>query len=174
MRTHPSLSPSQHVPRGALLRVLLCVLLGALLAASCGTPCRGIETRALDFECSASATFTGELHFDSRATFDTFLRQQCLSIAQQDTVDALLDEVDFDTEAVFVAAGPHRLDDQRCLVTRELDGAQVCTTGLKIYFADQMQRADAQCPGTRWTVAFALPREELRAAVEAGRQTEAR
>ena len=97
---------------------LVATLLVSLAPVACGTPCREIATRSLDFECAAVASFTGELHFDSRATFDTFLRQQCLPNAERAQADDIMDGVDFTTEAVFVAAGPHRLDDQRCLVSQ--------------------------------------------------------
>ncbi len=112
--------------------------------------------------------FTGEAHFDSPATYETFLSQQCLYTAGDDAVQARIDDVNFDEEAVFVAVGPAALDNSRCLETRTLDKAQVCTDGLKVYFADVFQRADDGCPGPRWTVAFSLLREDLRAALEAG------
>lgn len=156
-----------------MTRVLLLVLVAlALVPAACGTPCRGIETRELAFECAATTGFTGELHFDSEATFDTFLRQQCFAAGDDGDADAILEDIDFTTEAVFVATGPDRLDESRCLVSRELDEAQVCATGLKVYFRDELRRDGTDCPGTRWTVAFVMPREDLRAAIEAGREND--
>ena len=55
----------------------------------------------------------------------------------------------------------HAIDPSRCLESREVDEAQVCSTGLKLYFRDELRRAD-NCPGTRWTAAFVLAREDLR------------
>lgn len=145
----------------------MAAMFGGLLLASCGAPCRDIEVRPLELQCSPTSSFTGELHFDSAATFDTFLRQQCLLGDDSPAADAALQSVDFDTEGVFLAAGPHALR-QRCLSARELGSVQVCSTGLKVYFHDEYRAEGGNCPGTRWTVAFALPREELRAALEAG------
>lgn len=132
---------------------------------SCGPPCRTIETRPLALECAQTSGFFGELHFDSEATFDTFLRQQCLE-GDDAAADRVLASVDFTREAVFVARGNHALDSTRCLESRELDEAQVCATGLKLYF-DDVTREPELCPGTRWTVAFLLSREDLRAALDA-------
>ena len=50
---------------------------------------------------------------------------------------------------------------------RDLERAQVCSDGLKVYFDDTYGDADFGCAGPRWTVAFALPREDLRAALDA-------
>jgi hypothetical protein len=147
------------------------VLCAALLAGSCGAPCRDIQARPLEFECSDDPLgFLGELHFDSASSFETFLRQQCLD--DPGDADAILEQVDFGSEGVFVATGRDNLDAQRCLRSRELESAQVCTTGLKLYFRDELQSPELVCAETRWTVAFALPREDLRAAIEAGRTSD--
>jgi hypothetical protein len=146
-------------------------VLGALVATACGAPCRDIEVRTLALECSAASTFAGELHFDSAAPFDTFLREECLvgeaPPAGDVAIDVVVQSVDFSTRGVFLAAGPRALRG-RCLQARELDTAQVCGNGLKLYFLDEYRAEGGNCPNTRWTVAFSLPREELRAALEAG------
>lgn len=147
------------------LTVLL--LLWLLGLSACGEPCRGIETRALDFECSPLSSFTGELHFDSAAPFDTFLRQQCLD-GDDAEADRILASVDFTREAVFVARGSKRVTAERCLESRGLDEAQVCATGLKVTFRDRESGPDA-CSAGLWTVAFVLEREDMRAALDATR-----
>lgn len=144
----------------------LLVALVAAFSSSCGTPCRTIETRPLELTCAQTSNFAGELHFDSEETFDTFLRQQCLADDEDALADQLIASVDFSSEAVFVARGRHAIDSTRCLESRELDEAQVCETGLKLYFADKTREVET-CPGTRWTVAFILAREDLRAALDA-------
>lgn len=154
-----------HSPLAAALLALI-----AMVASSCSSPCRSIETRSLDFECEQASNFTGELHFDSEGSFDTFLRQQCLSDDDDALADQILAGIDFTTEAVFVARGRHAIDPTRCLQTRELADAQVCSTGLKLYFDDVIRQAEP-CPGTRWTVAFVLSREDLRAALDAAAQS---
>lgn len=170
MRTRARRHDDTHGPRSSAgrrlrsLARLLAATTGALALSSCVAPCRAIEVRPLELECDPSSLFTGELHFDSEATFDTFLRQECL--VGDGEADRVLASVDFTTEAVFVARGNHRLDETRCLARRQLDEAQVCATGLKLYFADEDLVSDT-CPGTRWTVAFVLAREDLRAALDA-------
>lgn len=143
---------------------LLLVLLGS---AACGEPCRDVETRSLDFSCDVTRGFSGQLHFDSASTFETFLAQQCLPRGDDERAHALVESVDFSREAVFVAVGPHSLDPERCLAARRLSGCQVCESGLKVLFEDRFRDPGAGCPSTRWTVAFALKREDLRAALDA-------
>jgi hypothetical protein len=143
--------------------VVACLALAAsLLAASCGVQCRGIDVRELDLACNETLSPLGELHFDSAASFDTFLRQQCLFGADPASIDAIVESVDFTTEAVFVAVNL-RAEAGRCLVDRELDGVQVCTEGLKLGFIDEAS-TDVACGGV-WTVAFVLDRGDLRAAL---------
>lgn len=156
--------PSSRSGREALGPSLAIAASLALLS-SCGAPCRGIDTRPLELECAATSTFTGELHVDSEATFDTFLRQDCLA-GNDAEADRVLASVDFRTEAVFVARGSHRVTNERCLESRDLDEAQVCTTGLKLYFLDE-ERSPEGCPSTQWTVALVLSRDDMRAALEA-------
>ena len=152
-----------------LVVLFLGVVLAALAAGvvGCGPQCRDIDTQPVNIVCESPPRFTGEAHFDSAATFETFLSQQCLYTAGDTAVQSVIDDIDFTTSAVFVAVGPAALDNSRCLETRELDKAQVCTDGLKVYFQDVFQRADTGCPGPRWTVAFTLLREDLRAALDA-------
>lgn len=140
------------------------------VASGCGAPCRDIEARPLELTCDATQGFSGELHFDSQATFDTFLRQQCLPPGADDIAAGVLASVNFDAEAVFVAVRPHDLGPGRCLRARALDSAQVCATGLRLLFNDEVRTPGEVCPATRWTVAFALPRAELRAALEAAEE----
>ncbi len=127
--------------------------------------CRSVAVQPLDFECTSG--FVGEIHLDSRGSFDTFLRQECLLDASDEDITELLDAVDFEQDAVFVAAGLDGLGDARCLENRELDDAQVCSNGLKVLFSDVFRTIDEQCPATTWTVAFAIDRAELRAALDA-------
>ncbi len=159
-RTDPAVNRSRRLSLGV---VALCA--GAFVA-SCGAPCRGVETRALALECAATSAFSGELHFDSEETFDTFLRQQCLDAGDDALADQLLAGIDFRTEAVFVVRGRHAIDSSRCLASREVARAEVCSTGLKLYFEDELQPVET-CPATRWTVALVLDREDLRAALDA-------
>jgi len=139
----------------------------------CGPYCRDIVTTELPVECESPPRFTGEIHFDSLATFDTFLRQQCLPSASDDAIVAIENQVDFTTHAVFVAVGPAAIDNTRCVTRRDLDRAQVCSDGLKVVFDDDYASAEQGCTGSRWTVAFSLTREDLRAALEAGEASEA-
>jgi len=139
------------------------------LTPGCGPYCRDIQTRELDFNCEDGANrFTGELHFDRAATFETFLSQQCVPSFPATEIAALVDGIDWGTEAVFVAVGPPNVDGTRCVETREIERAQVCTDGLKVYFDDTYGNSDFGCAGPRWTVAFALSSDDLRAALEAG------
>ena len=151
-------------------RVVLALALSgfAFLSLGCGPYCRDIPTTPLAFECDNSTVrFTGEIHLDSEATFRTFLSQQCIADASGAAIDSVVEQVDFSPEAVFVAVGPTRLDEMRCLDSRTLDKAQVCDTGLKVFFLDRFRRAE-DCPNLRWTVAFSLLRSDLRAALAAG------
>lgn len=149
------------------LRFLLALCVASVSAAGCGPPCRDIQTRPLDFACEATRGFSGELHFDSEATFETFLAQQCLSRSSDELAREIAASVDFTREAVFVAVGPLSLDQERCLESRELASCQVCEGGLKVLFQDATRDIGAVCPSTVWTVAFALKREDLRAALDA-------
>ena len=145
--------------------VLLLLTMGAT---SCGVQCRETEVRPLELSCDLTSGFVGEVHFDSAATFDTFLRQQCMLSASDAEVQALLDAVDFRTEAVFVAVGPDAIDDTRCLASRDVDTVSVCSDGLKIGFTDTLRTLNgASCPGTDWTIAFVIDRDALRTALNA-------
>jgi len=137
-------------------------LLSATLAVGC-FDCRPIETRALALECSGAATFRGELHLDSPDTFRSFLSDRCLTDATATEIDAVVASVDFTTEAVFVARGA-RGSIARCLESRAAESVDVCGDGLKVVFEDE-ESGDDVCPGD-WTVAFALQRADLRAAID--------
>jgi hypothetical protein len=164
----------KRVGAGLTLAVLPLALPVAVSSTSgCGPYCRDIEATELPVDCESPPRFTGEIHFDNLATFDTFLRQQCLPTASVDEIEAIEDQVDFDTHAVFVAVGPAAIDNTRCVTRRDLDRAQVCSDGLKVVFDDDYASADEGCTGARWTVAFSLTREDLRAALEAGETAEA-
>jgi hypothetical protein len=136
--------------------------------------CRQVQTEELTLECEDNDTpFTGELHFDSAATYETFLAQQCIPSETDNTISAYVSQIDFTNDAAFVAVGPNAIDSSRCVETRELDSVEVCNSGLKVYFDDTYQSSsqpgsDLFCPSGRWTVAFSLSRDDLRAALEAG------
>ena len=146
----------------ALLALAAVVVVGAL-APSCGPACREIETRALSVSCDANAQFRGELHLDSRALYDTFLRDQCTPQAPNAEIEDAVSAVDFDSEAVFVASRPRDDNGVRCIASREVERVEVCEDGLRVTFLDDITDEPA-CPG-RWTVAFALSRTDLRSAI---------
>jgi hypothetical protein len=137
-------------------------LLFATLAVSC-FDCRPVETRPLALDCAAAATFRGELHLDSAETFRSFLSDRCLTEATATEIDAVVAGVDFTTEAVFVARGA-RGSIARCLESRVTESVDVCGDGLKVIFEDE-ESGDDVCPGD-WTIAFALQRADLRAALD--------
>jgi hypothetical protein len=143
----------------AFLFLVAAIGVGAL--ASACLDCRPVETRDLGIDCSGSSTFRGELHLDSAETWRTFLTDRCLTDDGAD-IDAAVAAVDFSTEAVFVARGA-RSSVSRCIVGRAVETVDACGDGLKIVFADD-ENGDAVCPGD-WTVAFTLPREDLRSAL---------
>ena len=148
----------------------------ALAASSCGLPCRTVSVSELDFECEPLAPFRGEAHFDSAATLETFLVQDCLAAeGAEEEAAAILAQVDFGTDAVMVVSGDAVLDNgARCILQRRLGACEVCDDGLKVSFDDVETDGAAGCAQSRWTVAFALPREDLRAALAAGDAVEAR
>lgn len=120
--------------------------------------------RPLDIPCASANPVSGEHHFDSAATFDTFLRDVC-ELTDDEEVAGWLQQVDFAREAVVVSRGPFALSASRCLTSREVDGVWVCDGGLKVAFHD-VETDGAACAEGRWTVAFALSRADLRAALE--------
>ncbi len=154
-----------------LSAALVMGLLGLSLA-SCGPVCRPADVSELDFECDPTASFTGEIHLDSRASLDTFLSQECMQNADEAVIEEIVDSIDFTQDAVFIAVGPDFLDNSRCLESRELDDVQVCSNGLKVLFDDAFRTSDTPCPGTRWTVAFSIDRGDLRAALDAAEASE--
>ncbi len=146
--------------RLALVAALACAVAAG---AGCGPACRGIDVKTIDLQCSASSTFDGEIHFDDAATYASFLLDDCLPEDTDQQRQALVDAVDFTTDAVFVSSGL-RQQTARCIADRKQDGVDVCDDGLRVAFADTLSDADP-CGG-RWTVAFSLPRSELRAALD--------
>jgi len=78
---------------------------------------------------------------------------------------AVVQSVDFLTNVVFVAVGD-RAQVGRCIEDRQADVVEVCDEGLRVAFSDQVTDA-SPCAG-KWTVAFQLPREEMRAAIGEG------
>lgn len=145
----------------ALAAVAACVG-GVTNVASCGPACRPIEFSLIDLECENNAQFRGELHLDSRAVYDTFLRDQCIASATEGQIEALRDDVDFARDAVFVASRA-RDEQLRCIVERAVEDVEVCDTGLRVTFVDKTS-TDPVCPG-RWTTAFSLSRDDLRTAI---------
>lgn len=129
----------------------------------CGDDCRAVEHRALAIDCEGG--FSGELHFDAAATFDTFLQQRCLLAPSDAEVAGLLASVDFSDEAVVVASRPRTLADGRCIATRSLADVSVCGDGLRVDFVDAYETALDACPVSNWTVAFVLSRDDLRTAL---------
>lgn len=144
-------------------RVPILVAIVALVVTSlgCGRPCRKIAVTPVQLRCQSASTFSGELHFDDRATFESFLTAECLPDATDGEVAAVLDAVDFLADVVFVAVDD-RAQVGRCLETRTPEVVEVCQDGLRVSFGDNITDA-LDCPG-KWTVAFTLPRAEMRAA----------
>jgi hypothetical protein len=132
------------------------------VAAGGCTSCRVIEPAPLALDCSTTSTFLGELHFVDAASFRSFVADRCLPEATLADVDELVASVDFSTDGVFVARGL-RTSGVRCIEGRVVDEVSVCDEGLRVVFVDE-ESSDAACNGL-WTVAFSLPRAELRAAL---------
>jgi hypothetical protein len=142
----------------AVAAVVACVELAA-----CGQGCRNVDVKPVSLECSPTATFNGEIHFDDAATFASFLVDDCLLDAGDDERQAVVDSVDFTKDAVFVSSGVRQAN-ERCISERKTDGVDVCDDGLRVGFADTLTDDDP-CPG-RWTVAFAIGRSDMRAALD--------
>jgi hypothetical protein len=123
--------------------------------------CREVAVQPLAVDCGPASTFGGELHFVDAATWRSFLTDRCLT-PDDATIDALVAGVDFSTQAVFVARGSRAVGG-RCVAERAVDTVGACSDGLRVVF-DDVESGDVPCPGD-WTVAFALPRSELRAAL---------
>lgn len=151
--------------RSTVAAVFAAVCAVAVVGAGC-TPCRRIETKPIALDCAQNATFlSGELHMDSAATFRSFLTDRCLPEATDGEIDDLVGAVDFSTDAVFVARG-NRGGAQRCITERATESVDVCEGGLRVVFADR-ESGEGQCGG-KWTIAFSLPRDDLRSAVDDG------
>jgi hypothetical protein len=126
-----------------------------------------VEARELGLACSASSAFRGEVHFESAATYLSFLRDECLIDADDNDVDAALADVDFSSEAVFFASGTKdQGPDEPCLNERRFGQAQVCQGHLRVFFDDDFVAAGESCVNGAWFMAIAMPRGELRAALE--------
>ncbi len=125
--------------------------------------CRRIETRALDFECAATASFRGELHLDSEATWRSFLTDRCLPDAAAAEIDAHVKSVDFDVDAVVAARG-ERLSNGRCIARRAPESVDVCSEGLRVIF-DDVETSVETCVASSWTVILVVARSDLRDAI---------
>jgi len=148
-----------------LLLPLLFSVATCALASACGDACRTAEVRELSLSCGRQA-LEGEIHFDSAAAFETFLTDQCMPDADAADIAAIVDDVDFATDAVWVGVRRNAIDESRCIATRELDVAQVCSSGLKVSFVDVLENDTSDgCTG-RWTVAFVIARDDLLAALD--------
>lgn len=153
--------------RGGLRPAFAAALLAGLAAlptavAGCGRPCRTVEILAIDVQCETGSVWEGELHLDDAEVFESWLSQECLPSSSPEQIGALVDSVDFLNDAVFVAAG-RRMVQSRCIESREAANVAVCDDGLRVAFDDKLS-SSVDCLG-RWTVAFALAREDLRAAL---------
>ena len=131
--------------------------------ATCCTPCRRVDTTRIELECSANADFVGELHLDTAGSYRSFLSDRCLPDGRDAEIDAFVDAIDFNSQAVFVARNL-RGGQARCIEVRQAESVDVCDDGLRVVFRDD-ESGDATCAG-HWTVAFALARGELRAAID--------
>ena len=141
--------------------LVLLVVFGAF-AAAC-LPCHPVTTTPIALECDAGAAFNGELHFDSAPSFRSFLNDRCLLESSDEAIDAIVADVDFGVDAVFVARGA-RSSAGRCITARAAESVNVCDDGLRVVF-DDVESGDLNCGGS-WTVAFKLPRDEMRAALQ--------
>lgn len=147
------------------LMAMVALPLAAALAAvapACGRPCRQVTTTPVELECEPGAVFTGELHLDDAAVFESFLALECIPSASPDQVAAIVGSVDFLQDVVFVAVGTRAMQ-SRCIESRAAASVSACDDGLRVAFNDHLTGEPA-CVGL-WTVAFALAREDMRAAL---------
>ena len=63
-------------------------------------------------------------------------------------------------------ASEPRLVGERCITARDVESVEVCTSGLRLSLLDRLSPDAATCTG-RYTLAFALARADLRAALGA-------
>ena len=133
-----------------------------VLAPACGRPCRSVATTPLDLQCEPGAVYEGELHYDDAAVFESFLSLECLPSSSPQQIAAVVDGVYFGHDAVFVAVGRRQVQ-TRCVEERDAGSVEVCVDGLRVAFDDRLSN-EPDCPG-RWTVAFTIAREDLRAAL---------
>lgn len=133
--------------------------------AACTSPCQSVSYRVIDLRCDPLVGFSGEIHFDNRASFDTFLRSQCLLPDDDVRIESALAAVDFSHEALFVAVRPMIAGNGTCLLERNVDDVAICDDGLNVIFADEYYSDPSSCPNGNWTVAFALARDDMRTAL---------
>ena len=146
-------------PGGVLPAVVLPVVALAPLGGCLG--CRDVAVTPLDLDCSPASPFRGELHFTDADAWRSFLTDRCLT-PDDPSVDTRVDAVDFTTQAVVVARNLRDVGG-RCLEQRQVEAVSACEDGVRVVF-DDVESGELPCPGD-WTVAFALPRSELRAAL---------
>jgi hypothetical protein len=141
--------------------LIVSVVISAAMSSSC-LDCRPTAARTLAVDCVTDASWRGELHLDSAATWRSFLVDRCLVGEPPEVIDEWVRAVDFTQEAVVVAKGA-RGSVSRCLEAREVETVDVCDSGVRVLFED-VESGEQVCPGD-WTVAFALPRDDLRSAL---------
>ena len=147
-------------------RCVQTLVLGAIAwICSCSTPCESISHRAIELRCDPVVGFSGEIHIDSRATFETFLRAQCLLPDDEVRIELALNAVDFSQEVVFIAVRPMSAGNGTCLLQRGLGDVEICDDGLNVIFADDDYADPSACPNGNWTIAFALSRDDMRKAL---------
>ena len=110
------------MPRLSLL--LLGLIATVAWVPSCGGNCRAVNVRQLDLICGEAA-LEGEIHFDSAAAFETFLTDQCIPSADDAEVAALVDDVDFSRDAVWVGVRRNAIDESRCIENRQVEATEV-------------------------------------------------
>jgi hypothetical protein len=147
------------------ISVVAALALPVTMFVGCDPSCREIETKPIDLSCADNAPFSGDLHFDGAGVYESFLADRCIPEASSDEILERVGAVDFSKNAVFVSVGD-RLDPGagRCLENRKAERVQVCESGLRVTFGDTVQEG-GPCAG-RYTVAFSLSRDDMRAAVD--------
>ena len=151
-----------HFPGGPLVLAFACSL---AMNVACAPPCQSISYRTIDLRCDPLVGFSGELHLDSRASFDTFLRTQCLLPDDEMRIENALEAVDFSREAIFVVVRPMNAANGNCLLERDVEEVEICDDGLNVIFTDDYYADPGACPNGNWTIAFALSRDDMRTAL---------
>ena len=142
-----------------------CVFAFAILGlfSSCDVECREAPAEPFEVACDDQSGFFGELHFDRAATFRSFLTAECLA-NDSERVNAIVDAVDFSQDGVVFMRGIGNLNGE-CLKMRDAKSVEVCGSGLRVSFEDEVASGE-DCLSNIWTIAFSMPRSELRAALE--------